>query len=734
MTDTELQFTGQPEEEVIFRLIADQLPDLIFALKQDGEIFSVQGKINEVLGYSKEELRGQNFYNLCETTTGLGTDGAVSYSALKQFSEEKNEEHTFKDVHLTLRTRYGEIRNLECNGNKVYDQNGKLHFICIVGRDITLRKRMQDRIDYLRQLNEKILNSLHEGMLVLEVPDLRILNINRSLLSAIRLQEYQVIGSTCDEIFRNFGRPKLFADMGRFIQRTLTISKVSHHECLVHDLGPTPLYLELVIHPIGIAESKTRQLLVLVRDITPRKRFEIDLKRRVQKNYTLNNVSEAFQATMHQLDNLLYCLLVGVTAGKGLGFNRAFVLLVNESENMLKGQLAVGPGNGEEAAAIWSNLDQMQLSLPELLKAGPRNPNENMQVMRIVRSIAIPLQDRENLLVRSLETKKVFNVCNGKVQGEEGILVNAELMSLLQTNSFVCIPLYTPQKQIGVILVDNFLTRRPVLFEDLEFLKNLTNQASYAIDNARLYEELEQKIQALEQANVQLVEQQQTLLEAERLGTIGKMAATVAHEIRNPLVTIGGYARMLLSDPTGNPSSLDDLRVIAEEVSRLELLVNELLDYARYAKPSMECHDLNQLVSELVQRFGKDSRFTPHQLTTQFQPDLLMVYIDENQIKQVLINLLLNAAQAITESGCIHIQTSSHNGQAMVSVTDNGCGIPEDLKEKVFTPFFTTKSSGTGLGLNIASQIISAHSGEISFESTEGVGTTFKILLPFCCN
>lgn len=729
----ELLQTWETDVDQIYRLTAEQLPDMIFILNHRGDILAAQGNVQGVIGYSRDELRGKNLSEICEMDTSASAgDPACLLPFLRRFQEGVREDRIIKDYSITVRTRRGEIRHLELNGNGIYSPLGKFLSICVVARDVSLRKRLQDRIDYLRQLNEKILNSLREGMLVLEVPDLRLLNVNRSFLDAFRLVESQIIGNTCEEIYRQFGRPKLFTEITRLVQRTLAINKVTHHEYLAEDIGPTTVYLELIIHPIGLIEGQTRQIMVLVRDITPRKRYEIELKRRIQKLSTLNDVSEAFHTTIHRLDNLLYCLLVGVTAGKGLGFNRAFVLLVDESAGLLKGRLAVGPGSGEEAAAIWSNLEQQQHSLIDLLKESPKDPDSNFQVMQIVHSLSISLTDRENLLIRSLEEKRTFNVHNARVQGETEIQVTPALMQLLNTDSFCCIPLYTRQKNIGVLLVDNFITRHPVLFEDMEFLKNLANQASYAIDNARLHRELERQVYALGEANTQLKDQQEALIEAERLGTIGKMAATVAHEIRNPLSTIGGFAHSLLTDLQDNPSVCEDLQIIVEEVSRLEHIVRELLDYARYATPVKEEQDVNRIVEQLVQGFRKDERFHNHQIDLQLYPNLAKVCIDENQIKQVLINLFLNAAQAMADGGLIRVQTASQNGMAMIRVIDTGCGIPDELKGKVFQPFFTTKTSGTGLGLNIAAQIISAHGGEISFESSEEMGTNFQILLPFC--
>lgn len=718
-----------PAAENIYQKLVDNLPDLVFVLNSEGEYISVHGEVRGVLGYTKDELCGMNFLQISDPGGTVIPISARQHPFLQQFAEPTCGSKTVSEFHMTARSKSGEIRYLELNGTGIYDQDGNLTFVYVVARDITLRRRLQARVDYLRQLNEKILNTLHEGMIVLSVPDLRILNVNRSFLAAVKLQENQLVGFTGADIYSRHGRPTLFADMPALLQRTVSTGRASRREYLAADLMSSPVHLELFMQPIEQTEKNTRQILVLLRDITRRKHFETDMKRRVQKLSSLNIVSETLQGTIQQLDEVLHCVLVGVTAGKGLGFNRAFILLADESTGMLEGRMALGPSDPQEAGQIWTNLDRSHLAFSGLLRSRESLPNEH-KINRISQTLKIPLQASDHLLIRSLLERRVFNVTGGKVRGEEGIVVNPDLLMILETDSFVVVPLYTTQRPIGVLIADNFITRRPVHFEDLEFLKILSHHASSAIDNARLYQELEQKVKDVESANRSLQEKQMALIEAERLSTIGKMAASVAHEIRNPLVTIGGYARLLLKDLPAEDPRWEDLNVIGTEVSRLEFIVNEVLGYARYAQPQLAPGDLNKMIERTLQTFNNDWTFDNVRVDLELDENLPTVRMDENQMKQVLINILLNAHQSMPDGGRVLITTRSTDKWVELVVADTGCGIPEHLWDKVFTPFFTTKSSGTGLGLNIATQIIAAHGGHIHFESAEGKGTTFWITLP----
>ena len=213
----------------------------------------------------------------------------------------------------------------------------------------------------------------------------------------------------------------------------------------------------------------------------------------------------------------------------------------------------------------------------------------------------------------------------------------------------------------------------------------------------------------------------------DRLAALGEMAATVAHEIRNPLGGIRGFAALLARDIEENDPRarlVDRIQVGAKE---LERVVNELLEYTRPIQLQLQtfsCHEV--VAASLSYMTIDDSMITVSNLV---EPQLTVV-ADSHRIRQALMNILLNAAQSIEGKGEIVIRGEREAGVVKLAVSDTGCGMTTEQIEKVFSPFFTTKEKGTGLGLAIASKIVETHGGAIQVESEPGKGSTFYVTLP----
>jgi len=293
--------------------------------------------------------------------------------------------------------------------------------------------------------------------------------------------------------------------------------------------------------------------------------------------------------------------------------------------------------------------------------------------------------------------------------------------TLKAMESELCLPLVTKQKLIGVINLGMKGKGEMYTHEDLELLDTMANQATVAIENARLYEDLVR-------AKVQMQR-------ADRLAALGTLTAGLAHEIRNPLVAIKTFTQLL-------PTRFDDsefrnhfLQVTAGEVDRIASLVTELLDFARPSQPKLNSEDLNQVVEKMAMLVDTESHKKNIKILKDLYASLPSVTLDKEQIKQVLLNILLNAVDATPENGTISVSTRpvTRNGYldcVQVVISDTGKGIPEEDLEKVFTPFYTTKHTGSGLGLSISHQIVQEHQGNIEVESKQNQGTTFRIILP----
>ncbi len=238
----------------------------------------------------------------------------------------------------------------------------------------------------------------------------------------------------------------------------------------------------------------------------------------------------------------------------------------------------------------------------------------------------------------------------------------------------------------------------------------------------QMVEDLQHNIHKLEQANLEKSRM-------ERLSILGQMSAQVAHEIKNPLNSIIGAANYLRTNFQGQILH-EFLQIIEEESQRLSDIVTNFLNFSKPAKPSLVHNDVNEVVKNTVSLVEQE--VTERGLRITFDPDkdLRPFRFDAAKVKQALLNILINAAQAAQGHGRIHVQTGQDNGHIRLEVVDTGCGMDHETLENLFKPFFTTKVRGSGLGLAIAEQNIRDLGGSIQVESIVGQGSTFTILLP----
>jgi len=259
------------------------------------------------------------------------------------------------------------------------------------------------------------------------------------------------------------------------------------------------------------------------------------------------------------------------------------------------------------------------------------------------------------------------------------------------------------------------------------------NEHYYAISCYPIFEG--SKIDALVEISKDItrdIEIQKAMMQQEKLASVGRLAAGVAHEINNPLTTILTTAMLLQEDFAPDEPLFKDLKTIADETLRCRRIVTNLLDFAKQSKPSKKQSDVNMLVRESVALIRKQAAFKDVEVGQFYSDSMPDVYLDKNQIQQCIINLGLNAIEATDSGGRVSFETSflADSGTVAIVVRDTGEGISEEDMKKLFEPFFTTKDTGTGLGLAITHGFVQQHGGAIEVESKEGEGTAFTIRLP----
>ena len=227
---------------------------------------------------------------------------------------------------------------------------------------------------------------------------------------------------------------------------------------------------------------------------------------------------------------------------------------------------------------------------------------------------------------------------------------------------------------------------------------------------------------------------QAELMQSEKLALIGKMSSSIAHELRNPLVPIGGFANLIYKRVEDGSPLKKYADIIVREINRMEGLLQNILYFTKEVKPVLEPVNLNEIINDLLFMYNKTCSDKNIELKVRLSSDMPVIQIDPSKIRQALINILTNAVHAMSDGGILTIESSMKEKDGMpyafISIEDTGAGIPEEVRKSIFEPFFTTKIQGLGLGLTLTKAIVDAHGGKIAVESMEGRGTTFTIILP----
>jgi two-component system nitrogen regulation sensor histidine kinase GlnL len=339
----------------------------------------------------------------------------------------------------------------------------------------------------------------------------------------------------------------------------------------------------------------------------------------------------------------------------------------------------------------------------------------------IKRTATTPLLSKNDPLPHYLQKIEEIIIREELVKGANISELNDVIKTMSLLESEVSIPLISKGQLIGIINLGYKFNKDIFSHEDIELLTTLANQTAIAIENARLYEDLKRS--------------KSYIRRADRLASLGTLTAGLAHEIRNPLVAIKTLTQLL-------PERLDDeefrnnfLKIASGEVDRIASLVTELLEFSRPSDPKLELEDINAILDGMILLVSTETKKKQIHVIKNYATDLPPIQIDREQIKQVFLNILLNSIEATRENGKITVKTRSFMkpvGEPYIQIefTDTGSGIPEEYIEDIFNPFFTTKSTGSGLGLSISNQIIQEHRGYIDVESQVGKGSSFFINLP----
>ncbi len=429
---------------------------------------------------------------------------------------------------------------------------------------------------------------------------------------------------------------------------------------------------------------------------------------------TLYEISTVLMTTM-QFEETVLIVLTAVIHPVGLDHDRVILFLVDEENQVIRPVANMGKD---------TEVDQRSELTRSLLEVREQKPRRALLVDERLSGLEVPLDPDQSVVALCVDRGSSV-VVEDPVHDAR---VNRELAESLGFNSpFVAVPMFAKGKVVGVLLANNYRSGRAFNDRDVKLLGMLANLGGLSIETARLYRNLAS-------ANKELAQMRNRLLEADKLAALGEVAAGVAHEIRNPLVSIGGFTRRIRKK-VGEDSPLTQyLDVIIEEVTRLERTLNEMLDFSSDARGQFEEHDFNLIIQQSLELLNREMDEEAIQVQEQLAGGLPPVFCDDRQIKHVFLNLFLNAIQAMSGGGTLKVRTFTvmREGKQFVAgeVTDTGGGISMDVMHNIFNPFFTTKDQGSGLGLSIVHKIITRHYGQVEVHSRDDGGASFLVTLP----
>jgi signal transduction histidine kinase/DNA-binding response OmpR family regulator len=554
---------------------------------------------------------------------------------------------------------------------RTLEEKGQPPSTAILGLEKIYPRKLVQALLLTRGHQDLLLQNMAEGVIEADAEG-KILYLNPAALRILEREEFGLIGASIASLWEASHQ----AALSSLLSRLQSPSPGQESLTLTH--GEKTLNL----HFTNLLENGSYAgLLLLLQDVS-------SLTKKIEELSTLNEVGKVLNSTL-ELQTILNLVMERVK--EMMKVEAGSMLLFDEATGELVFEVTLGPAATQ-------------------LKGMRLQPHQGIAGWVFAHG--------ESALVPDVASDSRFY---RKVDESTGFV----------TKSMICVPLKLKERTIGIIQVVNKVSGRPFDENDMNLLAAIAMQVSIAIENGRLFEDLQMAYQDIKGKQEQLVRS-----EHERLKALGEMAAGVAHDFNNTLQAI--LARVqLLQDQTDDEAVVRWLKVVEQAALDGAETVRRIQEFARVRTDKAFTNlNLGEIVKDAVmvtQARWKDeaeARGVRIELETELTPTPL-VQGNASELREVLTNMILNAVDALPQGGRIRLSTWCEKDQVVISVEDNGTGMPEEVKKRVFDPFFTTKGvKGTGLGMSVAFGIISRHKGHIDISSKEGKGTTFTIRLP----
>jgi signal transduction histidine kinase len=431
--------------------------------------------------------------------------------------------------------------------------------------------------------------------------------------------------------------------------------------------------------------------------------FERDAPREM---VLLSIISQSFFQPFSLEDNLLV-ILTALTSGSGVGFNRAMLFL--KEGDRLKGEMWLGPRSAEEAGFIWEVLSTPGIGYIEIIEHNRALVSKNEDTLSGRLKGLVFAADEETALIPA------YAACRKEIllvrEAANEPLVDKRFLDVIQVDEFLCIPLLARDEVLGEIVLDNAITRTPITPADIKLAGLCGLIAGNYIYSTTLHRKL---------------------LDMEKMAAMGEMAMFVTHQLRNPIVAVGGFTDQLLKPDVTEDKKRRNLIIIRDEVRRLEDIIYQMGHFLKVSLKEPAYFDPGPVLAGVFDGPEVQTKSQGYALNVKLEPCLPQILCDPISFGEVVRNLLDNAFDATPAGGTVSVRGYRKNRNGFVlSVRDTGQGISNPDKDQLFRPFFTTKEKGMGLGLPFIKRVMDTCGGKVEVQSRVGKGSLFKLI--FIC-
>jgi signal transduction histidine kinase len=429
-----------------------------------------------------------------------------------------------------------------------------------------------------------------------------------------------------------------------------------------------------------------------------------DFERDAPRELTLLSIiSQSFFQPFSLEDNLLV-ILTALTSGSGVGFNRAMLFL--KQGDRLRGEMWLGPRSAEEAGLIWEVLSTPGIGYVEIVEHNRALVSKNEDTLSARLKGLVYAADDENALIPAYAACRKEILLVNSASSEP--LVDRRFLNVIGVEQFLCIPLLARDDVVGEIILDNAITRTPITPADIKLAGICGLMAGNYIYSATLHRKL---------------------LDVEKMAAMGEMAMFVTHQLRNPIVAIGGFTDQLLKPDLPEDKRIRNLTIIRDEIRRLEDIIYQMGHFLKVSLKEPVYFDPGPVLSGVLDSPEIQNKTLGRALNVKLEPCLPEILCDPTSFGEVVRNLLDNAFDATPPGGAVSVRGYRKNAAAFVlSVRDTGRGLSSPDKENLFRPFFTTKEKGMGLGLPFIKRVMDTCGGKIEVQSRVGRGALFKLI------